>query len=334
MPPSAVRHEASKEDALVPLPTAVAPSAQTARLRQHAVGGTGRRSAMQTIGFVGLGMMGGPMAANLAKAGFRVVGFDLRRQAVEALAAQGGSAARSLADLASCDAAIVMVNTDAQARAVIGELIEGGGPARILCMSTILPSTIRELGEQARAAGLGVLDAPVSGGPVVAKLGALAIMVGGDPALFEEARPLLGAMGGAIRHVGSLGAGLATKLVNNMIAITTFPVVLEALHVGVAQGLDVGTMIEVIRASTGNTWVTQSWDQARALLAFVESDPAQFESLAQTGLKDLELARTLCRESGLEAPFLSQAIATQEKHGVDAVLPHLVALARALRAGG
>jgi 3-hydroxyisobutyrate dehydrogenase-like beta-hydroxyacid dehydrogenase len=286
---------------------------------------------MQTIGFIGLGMMGGPMAANLAKAGFRVVGYDLRHEAVAELAAQGGAGAGSLTELAGCDAAVVMVNTDAQARAVVGELIGHGGPPRLLCMSTILPSTIRELGEQARAAGLGVLDAPVSGGPVVAKLGGLAIMVGGEAALFEESRPVLAAMGGAIRHVGPLGAGLAVKLVNNMIAITTLPVVMEALHLGVAQGLELGTMVEVIRESTGNTWVTQAWDQAQALLAFVGSDPAQFESLARTGLKDLELAMTLCRESGLEAPFLSQAIATQEKHGIATVLPHVVALGKALR---
>jgi 3-hydroxyisobutyrate dehydrogenase-like beta-hydroxyacid dehydrogenase len=285
---------------------------------------------VQTIGFVGLGMMGAPMAANLLKAGFRVVGYDARPEAIDALEAQGAGAARSLIELATCDAAVVLVNTDAQARAVISELIEHGGPRRILCMSTILPSTIRELGEQALPAGLGVLDAPVSGGPVVAKLGALTIMVGGDPALFEESRPLLAPMGGAIQHVGPLGAGLAVKLVNNMIAIATLPVVIEALHLGVAQGLELGTMVDMIRASTGNTWVTQDWDQAQALLAFVKNDPAQFESLARTGLKDLELAMTLCRESGLDAPFLSQTIATQEKHGVSAVIPHVEALARAL----
>ncbi len=286
---------------------------------------------MQAIGFIGLGMMGGPMAANLAKAGFRVVGHDLRTEALEALETEGGARVGDLAELASCDAAVVMVNTDAQARGVIGELIEGGGPARILCMSTILPSTIRELGERAQAAGIGVLDAPVSGGPVVAKLGGLAIMAGGEAALFEEARPVFAAMGREIRHVGPLGAGLAVKLVNNAIAITTLPIVIEALHLGVAQGLEPETMVEVIRASTGNTWVTQSWDQARALLAFLESDPAQFESLARTGLKDLELAMTLCRESGLEMPFLAQAIATQEKHGVVAVRPHVEALGKALR---
>ncbi len=286
---------------------------------------------MRRIGFVGLGMMGGPMAANLAKAGFAVVGHDVRPEAVEALAAEGVSRADGLGELASCDVAVVMVNTDAQARDVLEELVAQGGPPRIVSMSTILPSTIRELGERAREKGIRVLDAPVSGGPVVARLGSLAIMAGGDGEAFAEARPVLAAMGGAVQHVGPLGAGLAAKLVNNAIAITTLPVVIEALHLGLAQGLELETLVDVVRSSTGNTWVTQSWDQAKALLAFLEGEPAQLESLATTGLKDLELAMTLCRESGLDLPFLGQAVATQGKHGVADVRPHLAALGRALR---
>ena len=115
---------------------------------------------MKNIGFVGLGVMGGPMASNLLGQGFRVTGQDLRREAVEQLVNQGGSAAERLENLAGCDAVIVMVNTDQQAREVIGELISllRERPRPIISMATILPSTIRELGETANSAGI---DAPL-----------------------------------------------------------------------------------------------------------------------------------------------------------------------------
>jgi 3-hydroxyisobutyrate dehydrogenase-like beta-hydroxyacid dehydrogenase len=265
---------------------------------------------MRRIGFVGLGMMGEPMAANLLKAGFEVTVHDVRPQAVVALEGRGATAAQSLAELAACDAAIVMVNTDPQAREVIGELVERSErrPYVILSMSTILPSTIRELGEKAGAAGIGLLDAPVSGGPVGAQLGALAIMVGSDPALFAGVRPLLEAMGRSITHVGPLGAGLAMKLVNNMILISVLPVVAQALRVGLEQGLELSTMLEVLKASSGNTWLTDQWEQARMLLAFLLRDPAQLESLVKTGAKDLELAAALCEESGLDTLLVRQAM--------------------------
>jgi 3-hydroxyisobutyrate dehydrogenase-like beta-hydroxyacid dehydrogenase len=265
---------------------------------------------MRKIGFVGLGMMGEPMAANLLKAGFEVLAHDVRPEPVVALQGQGATAAQSLAELAACDAAIVMVNTEPQAREVIGELVERSQrrPYVIVSMSTILPSTIRDLGEKAAAAGIGLLDAPVSGGPAGAQLGALAIMVGGDPALFAGVRPLLEAMGRSITHVGPLGAGLAMKLVNNMIFISVVPVVAQALRVGIEQGLEFSTMLEVLKASSGNTWLTDQWEQARMALAFLLRDPAQLEALVKTGVKDLELVAALCEESGLDALLVRHAM--------------------------
>jgi 3-hydroxyisobutyrate dehydrogenase-like beta-hydroxyacid dehydrogenase len=274
---------------------------------------------MRRIGFVGLGMMGAPMAANLLKAGFEVTVHDLRPEAIAALQGQGATAARNLGELATCDATIVMVNTDGQAREVIGELTERSERGRytILSMSTILPSTIRELGERASGAGVGLLDAPVSGGPIVARLGALAIMVGGDPVLFDRVRPVFEAMGRSISHVGPLGAGLAVKLVNNMIAISVVPVVTQALRVGLEQGLELSTMVEVIKASSGNTWITDQWEQARMLLTFLLRDPAQLGSLVTTGLKDLELAAALCEESSVDSRFVQHAMLGLEQQDVE-----------------
>jgi 3-hydroxyisobutyrate dehydrogenase-like beta-hydroxyacid dehydrogenase len=287
---------------------------------------------MQHFGFVGLGVMGGPMAANLLEKGFRVTVQDLRREAIDPLVARGASAARGLDDLVGCDAVIVMVNTDPQAREVVGALISllRERPRPIISMSTILPSTVRELGEKAAAAGVGLLDAPVSGGPIVAKLGGLAIMVGGDRALFEAARPAFEAMGSAIRHVGPLGAGLTLKLVNNMIAISAVPLVLEALRIGLAQGMELSTMVDVIQASSGNTWLTEKWEQAKMFLEFALRDPSQLDALVKTGLKDMELAASFCAAAGIEAPLLQHSIRALQEQGVEGLRSNLTTVMKAL----
>jgi 3-hydroxyisobutyrate dehydrogenase-like beta-hydroxyacid dehydrogenase len=268
------------------------------------------------------------MAANLVRGGFEVLAYDQSSEAASAITAEGGHAAGSLADIAACDAAVVMVNTDLQAREVVVALLDARPQPSfsILSMSTILPSSAREIGERAASAGVGFLDAPVSGGPIVAQLGALAIMVGGDGGLFDRARPVFEAMGNVVRHVGDVGSGLAVKLVNNMIAIQTLPVVAESLRVGVEQGIDLATLVEVIRESSGNTWITQNWDQTQAFLQLLLSDPAQLESLLATGRKDLELAREFCAEAGLAAPLLEQSIATLDARGAEGLRADLEAM--------
>jgi 3-hydroxyisobutyrate dehydrogenase-like beta-hydroxyacid dehydrogenase len=288
---------------------------------------------MRRIGFVGLGMMGAPMAANLLEKGFQVTAQDVRSEAVDPLVARGASAATGLADLVECDAVIVMVNTDAQAREVIEALIPAlrEGPRPIISMATILPSTARELGETAGAAGIGLLDAPVSGGPIVAQLGRLAIMVGGDAALFDQARPAFEAMGNVVRHVGPLGAGLTVKLVNNMIAISAAPVVLEALRIGLAQGMDLPTMVDVIRASSGNTWLTQEWDQSKMFLQYALRDPSQLEGFVATGLKDMELVASTCAAAGIDAPLLHHSIRALEELGVEGFRSNLTTVLEALQ---
>lgn len=288
---------------------------------------------MERIGFVGLGVMGAPMAHCLLKRGFTVLAHDLRSEAVDQAMRQGAVTARDLRDLIDCDAILVMVNTDPQARSVIGRLISllADQPRPIVSMSTILPSTIRELGAKAADAGIGVLDAPVSGGPIVAQAGRLAIMVGGDPMLFERARPVFEAMGNAIRHVGPLGAGLTLKLLNNMIAISTLPLVGEALRIGLTQGLELSTMIDVIKASSGNTWLTQEWEQVQQFLEFALRDPSQLEALVETGLKDMQLAAAFCEGAGVDAPLLAHAIGALEQHGAAELRSNLEALCQARR---
>jgi 3-hydroxyisobutyrate dehydrogenase-like beta-hydroxyacid dehydrogenase len=288
---------------------------------------------MRRIGFVGLGMMGAPMATKLLEKGFQVTAQDVRSEAVDPLVARGASKAGGLGDLVECDGVIVMVNTDAQAREVIEALIPllRERPRPIISMATILPSTVRELGETAGAAGIGLLDAPVSGGPIVAQLGGLAIMVGGDATLFDQARPVFEAMGKVVRHVGPLGAGLTIKLVNNMIAISAAPVVLEALRIGLAQGMDLSTMVDVIRASSGNTWLTQEWDQSKVFLQFALRDPSQLEGFVGTGLKDMALVASTCAAAGIDAPLLQHSIRALEELGVEGFRSNLTTVLEALQ---
>jgi len=272
---------------------------------------------MKRIGFVGLGMMGEPMAATLRGKGFEVVAHDVRAEVMSAWAAGGGETAARIDDLAGPDAIIVMVNTDAQARDVVGRLLEilRPAPCPVICASTVLPETIRELGIAASSAGVGLLDAPVSGGPIVARLGALAIMVGGNRNLFDEVRPVLEAMGSTVTHVGPLGAGLTLKLLNNMIALSAQPLVLEALCIGLHEGLDLDTMVNVIKASSGSTWLTQNWEQSQLFLQYVLQDPKQVEPLLQTGRKDLQLAATMCQQAGIDAPLLRHSITVLQEQG-------------------
>ena len=131
--------------------------------------------------------------------------------------------------------------------------------------------------------------------------------------------------------MGPLGAGLTLKLLNNMIAISTLPLVLEALRIGLAQGLELSTMVEVIRASSGNTWLTQDWEQAQLFLEFALRDPDQLDALVTTGLKDMELAATFCERAGVEASLLQDAIRSVERHGAQGLRADLDAVMKATR---
>ncbi len=211
------------------------------------------------VGFIGLGNMGGPMALNLAKHGFSLVVHDIDPARVEPFRGQGAKVATSAkAVAAAVERTICMVETTAQADTVIaGEqgIIEGAAPGHIaVCMSTIDPFAARRLAERLAARRIAMLDAPVSGGTVRAASGELSIIAGGAPETFAACRDLFQAMGAKIFHVGSLGQGLAMKLVNNMLIQVNTVAIAEALVMGVKAGLDPRTIYEVVRVSTGTSF--------------------------------------------------------------------------------
>ena len=178
-----------------------------------------------SVGFVGLGNIGKPMALRLAgDLDLRV--YDVVPEPVAELVAAGGTAASSVAEVADVDVLCLMVRDDDQVRSVATQVLRSGAMPVVVVHSTVAPATPGEL----EAMGLRVLDAPVSGGPMGAAEGTLAIMVGGDEAAYAVAQPVLERMGSKVVHAGPLGAGTRMKLARNLIHFVAFTAVTEALR--------------------------------------------------------------------------------------------------------
>jgi 3-hydroxyisobutyrate dehydrogenase len=216
-----------------------------------------------TVGFVGMGVMGSGMAANVLKNGFPVVGYDIDPARNEQMAAKGAVIAEGPAAVArAASKCICMVETTAQAEDVIlgpGGLSEGLEAGDIvLCMSTIDPLAVERMHDTLAERGIGMIDAPISGGEPRAISGELSARVGGAPETVEACRPVLETMSANIFHMGGIGKGLAMKLVNNMLGQTTNVLVAEALVFGAKAGLDPQAMVDVVSTSTGNSATFQA----------------------------------------------------------------------------
>ena len=205
----------------------------------------------ERVGFAGLGVMGAPMAANLLAAGHDVIVFNRSPAPAEELAAKGARRAASLAELAEgADVIVTMLSDDAAVRAVVGGdegLIALARPGSLIVdMSTVSPGLARELGAAAAERGVGMLDAPVSGGDVGAREGTLSIMVGGGAADLERARPLFEVLGSNVVHVGGPGAGQVVKACNQVLVAVTIAGVSEALVLGSKLGVEPSTILDVL----------------------------------------------------------------------------------------
>ncbi|HSH40658.1 MAG TPA: NAD(P)-dependent oxidoreductase [Arenicellales bacterium] len=211
----------------------------------------------QTVGFIGLGLMGKPMARNLHKAGYALVVHNRSRGVVDELAAEGMSPAESSREAtAASDAVILMLSdTPAVERVLHGDdgVLAGLEPGQLVIdMGTTAVEETRRFAGEVEAAGGVYLDAPVSGGQVGAIEGGLTIMCGGTPEAFARARPLFEAMGKQITHVGASGAGQVAKAANQVIVGLTISAVAEALHLAVRSGVDPAAVREALRG--GFAW--------------------------------------------------------------------------------
>jgi 3-hydroxyisobutyrate dehydrogenase-like beta-hydroxyacid dehydrogenase len=258
---------------------------------------------MTRVGFVGLGNIGRPMVQRLA-ATVDLWVYDVVPEAAEGI--PGATVATSVADLAPrVDVLCVMVRDDDQVRAVAAEVLTAADPPVLVIHSTVAPSTPAEIA----ASGLRVLDAPVSGGPMGAADGSLAIMVGGEEAAYAVAEPVLVLMGSKVVHAGPLGAGTRMKLARNLIHFVAFTAVTEAQRLAEASGLDLKELGEVVRhtdAITGGPGAIMYRDSTATL------DPDDFwwgvfDHVRALGEKDLSFGIELAGTLGVDVPLAQLA---------------------------
>ena len=214
---------------------------------------------MATITFIGLGNMGGPMASNLVKAGHDVTVFDLSKEAVEALVAEGAKSANTAHDAAKgAECVITMLPAGQHVEAVyLGEdglLANLPAGTLVIDSSTIAPETARGVANAARKMDIPFLDAPVSGGVGGAKAGTLTFICGGSDETFNKAKPILEGMGKNIFHAGDHGSGQVAKICNNMMLAILMAGTSEALALGVKNGLDPAVLSEIMKQSSGGNW--------------------------------------------------------------------------------
>jgi len=276
------------------------------------------------IGFIGTGAMGRPMLANLVKKGHAVSAYDVAEAALDG-AVRAGAARAASAAAAARDAELVITILPSSSHAEAVYLGAGGALESVargrLCvdMSTIDPSVSRRIAEAATARGARFLDAPVSGGVPRAEDGTLAIMVGGDARDFEEARPVLAAMGANIIHVGPVGSGEVAKLCNNLIAGVAAVAVSEAFRIAEGFGVDPKVLTDVISKSSGNTWVMEHMHPVPGLVGKAPSSRDYAPGFTTDLMaKDLGLAVNAARELRVPvvvAPAAQQALRLASSHG-------------------
>ena len=216
-----------------------------------------------TIGFIGLGVMGKPMAINLLKAGKSVIAYDISTEAINVAVEHGAIKGDSVADVvASSEIVITMLPNSPQVKEVIfmseGILSNGKKGSIVIDMSSIAPAVSREVGYALMSKGIGFLDAPVSGGEPKAIEGTLSIMVGGDKAILAKVQYILEILGDSIVHCGDVGAGNTVKLVNQVVVAANIAALAEALNLGEAAGVESQVIINAIRGGLAGSTVMEA----------------------------------------------------------------------------
>ncbi|WP_209427445.1 3-hydroxyisobutyrate dehydrogenase [Pararhodobacter sp. SW119] len=252
------------------------------------------------IGFIGLGNMGAPMAANLVAAGHEVTGFDLVARPEGITMAESAPAAAKGAEVV-----ITMLPNGQILRSVAAEVIPAMDAGAVLCdCSTVDVDSARAVAETAEKAGLGALDAPVSGGVGGAAAGSLTFMVGGGDAAFATVKPLFDIMGQKAVHCGGPGAGQAAKICNNMILGVTMIATCEAFALADKLGLDRARMFDVVSTSSGYSWTMNAYCPAPGVGPKSPADNDYKPGFAaELMLKDLRLSQQAAEASDADTPM-------------------------------
>jgi len=262
----------------------------------------------QRLAFIGLGIMGGPMALHLLAAGHSVVLNTRTKGRAEALLAKGATWADSPADAAR-DAEVIFIcvpdTPDVEAVLLGGDGVIGGAKSGAIVVdhSTISPAATREMAQKLRERNITLLDAPISGGDVGAKNATLAIMVGGDASAFAKVEPLLRLMGKTITHCGDSGTGQLTKLVNQILVTVTNLATCEALTFAKKNGLDLAKTITALAGGAAGSW---QWANLGPRMVKGDFAPGFMIDLQQ---KDLRLVMEAARDSG--SPILAASLVHQ-----------------------
>lgn len=283
------------------------------------------------VGFVGLGTMGGAMAANVARAGFAVTAWNRSPGRAAGLTGLGIELAPTAAAVAATAEIIVTIVSDTPDVEVVlfgpEGIAAGATPGSLVVdMSTISPSATRDFAARLALGGVSMLDAPVSGGSEGAKKGTLSIFVGGDAAQVERARPVLAAMGTTITHLGPIGSGQAAKAVNQVILAGGYLGVAEGIVLALKAGLDVEALVAALSGGAAQSWVLTN----RSSRMLANDYPLGFKLSLHR--KDLGIALQLARETGATLPISALVEAIEagligRGHGDDDVS----AVARAIR---
>jgi len=266
---------------------------------------------MTRVAFIGLGNMGGGMAANLVKAGNEVVAFDLAEPAIERARGNGASIATSAAEAVDgVDAVVTMLPAGKHVAQVYRESVFGKAPTSAILMdcSTIDVATAKTVESEAQAAGYTMVDAPVSGGIAAAEGGTLTFMVGGSDDGFAKAQPYLDKMGKAVIHAGGPGAGQAAKICNNMLLGATMAATCEAFVLAQKLGLDPQTFFDISSKASGQSWSMTSYCPVPGVGPETPAD-RDYEGgfAAALMLKDLKLAMEAAQEAGAYTPMGGEA---------------------------
>ncbi len=271
----------------------------------------------EKVGFIGLGIMGKPMAHNLIEAGYELVVYNRSREAMDELAGEGAETAETPREVAeNSDIIITMLPDSPQVTEIVADengILEGVKEGSLIIdMSTISPVVTGELAQQIQEKGASMLDAPVSGGDVGAQNGTLSIMVGGAEADFERAKPLFDVMGSTVTHVGPTGAGQVTKAANQIVVALTIEAVSEALVLGARGGVAPEKILDVLGGGLAGNKVMEV---KREKFLSHDFSPGFRSELHH---KDLGIALAAGREYGVALPvtaMVDQMLLTMKKKG-------------------
>ena len=262
------------------------------------------------IGFVGLGVMGGAIAARLVASGHSLTVFDLNANALGALDGRV-KAARSPGDCAAQEVVFVLVSTGEQVVDVVAgsegllAKVDPGRPPLIVVMSTILPATVRRLDRLAREKNARVIDAPVSGGPDGAATGNLMLMVGAEVGHFAVVARVFDGMKDRLVHCGGVGSGATSKIVNNLIGVANWLLMVEAMALAGSLGMDRDQLAATMENGSGRNLATSRWPSRQKVYETHAARPDLMQANNTICKKDIALVLSLAKQAGIELPIAS-----------------------------